>query len=192
MSKVTSPPRVLAIDPTPRGFGYAILEGSTGLIDWGVKSVRCKSIEKEIETVSKITDLIQHYLPQYLILEKPNAKGSRRCGRVRLLLGTLQNVAVWQGIESRTISPEKLRKVFCTFGCNTKLQIANFVAQQFPGLADQLPEFRKPWMSEDYHMPIFDAVALALTYYYTRGIRNLTRKAPADSQSGVPLEGEIA
>ena len=48
MAKVSSPPRVLAIDPTPRGFGYAILEGSTDLVDWGVKSVRCNSIEKEM------------------------------------------------------------------------------------------------------------------------------------------------
>jgi len=29
----------------------------------------------------------------------------------------------------------------------------------------RLPRLRKPWMSEDYRMSIFDAVALALTIF---------------------------
>jgi hypothetical protein len=32
--------RVLAIDPSTRGFGFAILEGPNQLIDWGVKETR--------------------------------------------------------------------------------------------------------------------------------------------------------
>jgi hypothetical protein len=31
--------RVLAIDPTHRGFGYVILEGPERLIDWGTRHV---------------------------------------------------------------------------------------------------------------------------------------------------------
>jgi len=41
--------------------------------------------------------------------------------------------------------------------------------QRFPELAPRLPRFRKPWMSEDYRMSIFDAVAFGLTsikYFY--------------------------
>ncbi len=29
----------------------------------------------------------------------------------------------------------------------------------------RLPRFRKPWMSEDYRMSIFDAVALAIAFF---------------------------
>ena len=32
--------RVLAIDPTTKGFGFAIMEGPERLIDWGVKGVK--------------------------------------------------------------------------------------------------------------------------------------------------------
>jgi hypothetical protein len=35
-----------------------------------------------------------------------------------------------------------------------------------PELAPRLSRFRKPWMSEDYRMSIFDAVALALTFFF--------------------------
>lgn len=30
------PGRILAIDPTPRGFAFAVLEGTELLVDWGV------------------------------------------------------------------------------------------------------------------------------------------------------------
>ena len=33
------------------------------------------------------------------------------------------------------------------------------MANHFPELAPRLPRFRKPWMSEDYRMSIFDAIA---------------------------------
>ena len=32
--------RVLAIDPSTRGFGFAVLEGPERLIDWGVKETK--------------------------------------------------------------------------------------------------------------------------------------------------------
>jgi len=35
--------RVLAIDPSTRGFGFAVLEGPSRLIDWGVKETRSKN-----------------------------------------------------------------------------------------------------------------------------------------------------
>ena len=47
-----------------------------------------------------------------------------------------------------------------------KQEIAIAIAERFPELAPRLPRFRKPWMSEDYRMSIFDAVALALTFFF--------------------------
>ena len=47
-----------------------------------------------------------------------------------------------------------------------KQEIAIAIAEHFPELAPRLPRSRKPWMSEDYRMSIFDAVALALTFFF--------------------------
>jgi hypothetical protein len=46
----------------------------------------------------------------------------------------------------------------------TKHDVAKVLAQKFPEeLGDRLPPKRKPWMSEDYRMDIFGAVALGIT-----------------------------
>jgi hypothetical protein len=43
-----------------------------------------------------------------------------------------------------------------------KDQMARFLAQRFPELVRYVPPERKPWMSEDERMAIFDAVSFAL------------------------------
>jgi hypothetical protein len=47
------------------------------------------------------------------------------------------------------------------------------IAKRFPELALRLPRFRKPWMSEDYRMSIFDAAAFGLAYFRSRNEQKL-------------------
>jgi hypothetical protein len=60
------------------------------------------------------------------------------------------------------IPGEALRKTFESHG-KTKRDRAVAIAEAFPELASRLPRVRRPWMSEDERMNIFDAMALALT-----------------------------
>jgi hypothetical protein len=53
--------RVLAIDPTSRGFGFVILEGETKLLDWGVRQIRAN---KDEATLMKVQELIRLYRPR--------------------------------------------------------------------------------------------------------------------------------
>ena len=46
--------RVLAIDPSTRGFGYAVLEGPNRLIDWAVKETK---VDKTRMTLKFVADL---------------------------------------------------------------------------------------------------------------------------------------
>jgi hypothetical protein len=56
--------------------------------------------------------------------------------------------------------------MFFAEGQGTKHALAEMLAGRFPEeLASRLPPKRRPWMSEDYRMDIFDAVALALTFW---------------------------
>ena len=41
--------RVLAIDPSTRGFGFAVLEGPNRLIDWGVKETKTEQKRRTLE-----------------------------------------------------------------------------------------------------------------------------------------------
>lgn len=156
--------RVLAIDPTSRGFGFAVFEGPTSIIDWGVKSIRT---DKGASTLLKVDQLVRHYLPDVVALENHAGKGSRRCCRIRLLIDTLRRDIEDRRVKTRLFSRRQVCRVFAAFGATTKFEIAHAIAQQLPDLALDLPRYRKPWMSEDYRMAIFDAASLALTFYFS-------------------------
>ena len=61
-----------------------------------------------------------------------------------------------------------MKQAFSESGATTKYEGAVAIAKRFPELAPRLPRFRKPWMSEDYRMSIFDAVGFALVYFNKR------------------------
>jgi hypothetical protein len=46
-----------------------------------------------------------------------------------------------------------------------KYQRAAALAERFPQLQSRLPRFRKPWMTEDPRVNVFDALAFALACF---------------------------
>jgi Holliday junction resolvasome RuvABC endonuclease subunit len=69
-------------------------------------------------------------------------------------------------VKVRSFSRAKVKQAFSESGASNKHEIATTIAGRFPELAPRLPRFRKPWMSEDYRMSIFDAVALGVTFFH--------------------------
>ena len=168
--------RVLAVDPSTRGFGFAILEGPDRSIDWGVKETK---VNKKRRSLRFIAELIHRYQPSVLVVEDYTGKGSRRCRRVRELIEDISKLAVQQKIKVRNFSRLKVKQAFSESGTSNKYEIAIAIAKRFPELAPRLPRFRKPWMSEDYRMSIFDAVALAITFFEKRRTLSVDRLKPA-------------
>src|SRR5215510_4391385 len=176
----TSDPRVLAIDPSTRGFGFAILEGPNRLIDWGVKETKT---DKRKRSLKLIADLIEQYQPSVLVVEDYTRKGSRRCRRVRELIKDISKLAVQRKIKVRNFSRLKVKQAFSESGTSNKYEIAIAIAKRFPELAPRLPRFRKPWMSEDYRMSIFDAVAFGVTFFHMPTTENCaSSRFPRSSQ----------
>jgi Holliday junction resolvasome RuvABC endonuclease subunit len=153
---------VLAVDPASKACGFAVVEGQYRLIDWGRKTT---NDNKNMRYIRLVSDLIERYEPDVLVVEDCRAKGARRCRRVQLLIRALLELANRKHVRSFRCPRLKVIKAFSPAGARTKYQIATIIADQFPELAPQLPPFRKPWMCEDYRMSIFDAVALALTFF---------------------------
>jgi hypothetical protein len=58
-----------------------------------------------------------------------------------------------RGVSGKELRISTSGTVLCSARPNTKLR-------------PRLPRFRKPWMSEDYRMSIFDAVRLGITYFH--------------------------
>lgn len=154
--------RVLAIDPTSKGFGFAVLEGPSALIDWGVKRA---SGDRDVKSLEKAAELIERYQPEVLVVEHAAAKGSRRCPRVRQLIEDLIALALDRRLRTRRVSRRQVQQSFSINSSATKRQIAVALVERFPELEPHLPPVRKPWMSEDGRMGIFDAVAFGWASY---------------------------
>src|SRR5262249_25241455 len=88
--------------------------------------------------------------------------------RVRELIDDISKLAVQRKLKVRRFSRVKVKQAFSESGASTKYEIAIAIAKRFPELAPRLPRFRKPWMSEDYRMSIFDAVGFVLTVFHFR------------------------
>lgn len=161
--KAESHKLALAIDPTSRGFGYALFEGPQTPLDWGVTEIRSDKNENSLERIRK---LISFYHPEIIILEDCSKEQGRRCQRVRNLLGRIEEYSRLQKISVVKYSPGRVQEVFSFFDVKTKQQIARKISEWLPDLTSFLPPERKLWMSEDRRMSIFDATALILTYYY--------------------------
>src|SRR5579862_2594872 len=139
-----APPRVLAIDPTSRGFGFAVLEGPATLVDWGVRSV---PENREVTFVTKLRELVVLYQSDVLVLEDCRTQSSRRRMRVRKLLDEVVRVTKEAGLFTQRVAVHDVRGLFATDGsATTKDAIASAVAEHFPELASRLPPKRKVWM----------------------------------------------
>jgi hypothetical protein len=151
--------RVLAIAPSSRGFGFALLEGQEKLVDWGVKTIRG---DKNAGTLVKVGEMIAHNKPDKIVLED-HSSGSRRSPRIRSLGKEIVALAENNHVFVALRSQSQVRKLFFADGEGTIYALAQILAARFPEeLGSRLPPERRPWMSEDYRMDIFDAVALAL------------------------------
>jgi hypothetical protein len=152
--------RVLAIAPSSRGFGFAVMEGRETLIDWGVRSV---TGDKNADALEKAEAMIALYKPAVVVLPDASAKGSRRYARIRDLTKDIAAVAARRKIKGLLFSREQVMRTFFEDGKGTKHTIARILAMRFPEeLGHRLPPKRKHYKSEDYRMGIFDAVALAV------------------------------
>ena len=154
--------RILAIAPNSCGFGFAVLEGSERLIDWRVVQVR---EDKHQRALIRIATLREHYKPDVVVTEDPET--SRRSKRVRMLLAAIRHKTILARIKWKGLSKDQVHKAFRGSGQITKYTVAHGISERFPELAPRLPPPRKPWMSEDSRMAIFQAVALALTLIYS-------------------------
>ena len=158
---------VMAIDPTSRGFGFVVFEGTEGLdmklIDWGVPHVRSN---KRRACLRRIEELLDTYEPTFLILEHSAAAGSRRCARVKRLLVAIRALAARRNVKTRSVSRGAIHAAFSKGNARTKEEIAASIAARYPELAPRRPPPRKCWMPEDDRMSMFDAAALAHTFFH--------------------------
>lgn len=157
-------PRTLAIAPSARGFGFAVMDGFDALVNWGVKGA---SGNKNQETLKKVRLLIEHYDPELVVMS--DLDSSRRAPRINRLHRQLVQLIGDQGVKIVHFPIERVRQLILKTDQGTKHDLALALADRYPDeLALRVPAKRKLWQSEDSRLDMFEAVALALMVRITR------------------------
>ena len=155
--------RILAIAPTARGFGYAVMEGSRRLVAFSNKSILKNKNERTLVWVEKF---IHRYQPAVMVLPAVNAADTRRAKRIKQLHQRLIKLATKHEVKVKLITATKVRERLLGHVKGNKQSQAEMLAGLFPiELAPRLPPKRKVWKSEDPRMDIFDAAGLAVAFW---------------------------
>jgi hypothetical protein len=155
--------RILAIAPLSRGLGYAVMEGLDKLVACGNKAVLHN---KNAGALALVEKFIKFYKPSILVLPDVNAKDTRRAQRIKTLHHKIVALAQKQQLKVRLVSVTQVRERLLGDKKGTKQAVAEALMKNFPvELASRLPPKRRPWMSEDPRMDIFDAVSLAAVFW---------------------------
>jgi hypothetical protein len=152
-----------AIYLNSRGFAFVLFEGPLAPRDWGVVEVRGK--DKRERLLSRIDGLLSRYKPDLLVLQDTSPNGTHRPHRIRRLNETIAERAEEYGFPVLSFSRAEVREHFAYLGSVTKETIAAAIAKHIPAFERFVPPPRKLWKSEDARMGIFDAAALALTFF---------------------------
>jgi len=159
---------ILAVYPFSRGFAFVLFEGPENPFDWGVKEIKEK--HRNIKTLEAIKELIDRYCPEVLVIEDTNDRSSRRSSRIKKLYRMLTHLAAAEYIDLCRFPNTEVKKYFASVGAVTKYEIALAIGRQIPAFGHRLPRVRKAWMSADPRQSLFDAAALGLVYYGSRGV----------------------
>jgi Holliday junction resolvasome RuvABC endonuclease subunit len=163
MRRKSAPQLVMGIALTTRGLGYVILEGPETPFDWGVMRRENKDFAER--TVERIQKLVRAYHPDIVVLERLSGGQTRHSTTVKRMSQQLLHCVAGEGVVIIFYDRHDVRRAFAPLGALSKPEIAQAVAIALPALKHRLPPIRKLWMSEDARQLIFDAAALALTYY---------------------------
>jgi hypothetical protein len=152
--------RIIAVDLRGRSFGFAVFEGPSRLLDWGVRSFRCGVNAVKIPASEKFAALLDDYVPDVVVLRDRGTDGNAKRREMR---ESVLGEAAKRRIPVRLLSRRAVKDAFVGANRN-KYTIGASIAERLPELASTLPTAHKIWMSEEYQLSVFDAAAVGIAY----------------------------
>jgi hypothetical protein len=154
-----------AIYVNARGYAFVLFEGMLAPLDWGIVEVRGK--DRRSRALERVHAFLTRCLPDMLVLQDMSHSGTHRSHRIRHINDGIVEIAGRLCVPVATYSRTDVRTSFKFLGVATKAQIAMEIARRIPAFERYLPPPRKLWMTEDSRMGLFDAAALALTFFHS-------------------------
>ena len=157
---------VLAVHPTTRGFGWVLFENPNTPVAWSIVHARAG---RDHHLITRFERLLDRYEPAVLVLEAFENGASRRNARIQQLYRTMMHEATARAIDTPIFDRETVGMAFAKSGATTRGEIARVIAEHIEAFSHRLPPKRKLGNSDDARQSLFDAAALALTYFAYRG-----------------------
>lgn len=156
---------VVAIYLNSKGFAFVVFEGERAPVDWGAVEARGKT--KGQKMLARIDRIFLQYKPNVVVLQKILPTEIHRPKSILRLNEAIGKLATRNSFPVVLRSRQEIRDQFAYLGSVSRDAIASVIAKHLPQFARYLPRSRKPWRSEDARVGIFDAAALALTFFHT-------------------------
>jgi hypothetical protein len=158
---------VLSVYVSTRGVAFVLFESALSPYDWGVKEARVRG--KNRQCLTSIVAILDRNQPDILVLQDTSANGTRRAPRVTKLNADIAELGEGRGIPTYAYTRKDVCEAFEYLGAVNKQIIAEAIAKHIPAFERYVPPPRKPWMSEDARMSLFDAAALGLVFFQKAG-----------------------
>lgn len=157
-------PVVLSLFPNFRGFGYACIDMvGQSIIDSGIVTARPMRNDRIIKRIKRF---IAFHTPTIILLRNADKTNTAKSNRLIELHALIEVLAKENNVTVYAYTREQIKDVFEVFGARSKIDVSKQLITWFKELEPIAPRIRKVWTDEDYHMGVFDAVALAITHQY--------------------------
>ena len=155
MSEQCPAERALSIFPLRLGFSYAVLEGGTRLVDWGVARL---GRQNDSEFQRRVAATIEGSRPTIVVCEDDSnpRRGEKARRRARIAI----EVAAFLGVPVTLASAGQVRSALGLANKASKQNVADELIRRFPELSWRAPRNRI-WQ-RDPKMNVFEAIALAV------------------------------
>lgn len=153
---------ILALYPNRRGIAYALCH-ATDLINYGIKSNYPFSLKKAEKNIKKF---MEFYKPDIVLCRNINDLKKHQNKKTQRVIDLICNEAKAKKLEIHSYTRTQIKHVFSNFKCKSKFEISKKLMEWFSELrAFEYPK-RTAWDTEDYNAGVFDAVSLAVVFWY--------------------------
>lgn len=154
--------RLLALEVRSRRIGFAVFEGPSRLLDWGIRSCSHPTPTLREVVAKRVRPLFSRYDPVAVVIRNENQYSSQTVARFRASVSSIRKEARRCGVDFRLLKATTRKHFFARRGFDTKYRVAEMIGGLFEELSWKAPPRRRAWHSESYHTIIFDAAATGL------------------------------
>jgi hypothetical protein len=158
------PKRLLALEIRASRLGFAVLEGPTGLLDWGVRSFGEQNEKLRSAVSDRIATLLAFHKPASVVTRVRRYYSAAQNKRFRAIVSAIRAETKRKSTKFFVLTTRQVRAHFAPNGQVTKHDIATSLVKQFEALSWKLPGQRKAYQSEAPAMLVFDALANGVAF----------------------------